>query len=237
MYCHCGCGGLAPLATITSTRHGVRKGDPLRYIAGHHLKELHARLRRPPNERQCACGCEQPVNGANRQARFVAGHQLAIARSARRREPAESPLACACGCGELTRVAQGHANRYINGHNSRGMKRGPGRYTNAQGYVLLRMPDHPRANKGYVLEHRWVMEQTLGRPLGADEHVHHLNHHRADNRPGNLAVLDPVAHAKYHTALPRRRQTPEQREASRFSMTRVWAERRGGASPRVRLRS
>jgi hypothetical protein len=38
------------------------------------------------------------------------------------------------------------------------------------------------------LEHRWVMEQTLGRPLWPDEEVHHKNRVRDDNDPSNLEL-------------------------------------------------
>lgn len=35
-YCHCGCGGLAPLAKATATRYGHVKGEPVRFIHNHH---------------------------------------------------------------------------------------------------------------------------------------------------------------------------------------------------------
>ena len=38
------------------------------------------------------------------------------------------------------------------------------------------------------LEHRWVMEQMIGRPLEADEEVHHKNRIRNDNDPSNLEL-------------------------------------------------
>jgi hypothetical protein len=38
------------------------------------------------------------------------------------------------------------------------------------------------------LEHRWVMEQQLGRLLEADEEVHHKNRIRHDNDPSNLEL-------------------------------------------------
>lgn len=39
-----------------------------------------------------------------------------------------------------------------------------------------------------VMEHRFVMEQRLGRELFADETVHHINGVRHDNRPENLEL-------------------------------------------------
>lgn len=48
------------------------------------------------------------------------------------------------------------------------------------------------------LLHRHVAEQKLGRPLRADEHVHHDNEERWDNRPDNLEVLPAVEHQRLH---------------------------------------
>lgn len=59
------------------------------------------------------------------------------------------------------------------------------------GYVRVRLPEHPRADKsGMVLEHLVVMEASLGRPLdwSLGEQVHHVNGVKNDNRPENLEL-------------------------------------------------
>lgn len=71
------------------------------------------------------------------------------------------------------------------------------------GYVLIWAPEHPRAHHGRVLEHILVAERMLGRPLTPDDHVHHINGDKTDNRPENLQVLSNSEHQKMHAALMR----------------------------------
>lgn len=49
-----------------------------------------------------------------------------------------------------------------------------------------------------VHEHRWIMEQHIGRKLKTNEHVHHKNGDPLDNRIENLEILDAGEHLRRH---------------------------------------
>lgn len=76
------------------------------------------------------------------------------------------------------------------------------------GYVLLWTPDHPATRKGWMPEHRLVVEQRLGRFLRSDEHVDHINRIKDDNRSVNLQVLSQSEHGR-KTGADTRRQSIE----------------------------
>jgi hypothetical protein len=65
-----------------------------------------------------------------------------------------------------------------------------GRRVDKLGYVYLWVgKEHPLSQKsGYVLEHRLVMSGVIGRPLTADETVHHIDGNRENNQPDNLQL-------------------------------------------------
>jgi len=68
-------------------------------------------------------------------------------------------------------------------------------------YNYAVVPEHPnRTKNNYVLEHRVVMENYLGRLLNNDEVVHHINGNKKDNRIENLEVFSNEEHAKLHGA-------------------------------------
>jgi len=74
-----------------------------------------------------------------------------------------------------------------------------GRMKTGTGYDYVQAPDHPYATrKGYVLEHRLVMEKKLGRYLNKGEKVHHINGNPLDNRIENLIVLSQRTHVRNH---------------------------------------
>lgn len=64
------------------------------------------------------------------------------------------------------------------------LKAAPGEgTTTGDGYRRITLVDGRN-----VAEHRYVMEQIIGRLLLSDETVHHINGVRSDNRPENLEL-------------------------------------------------
>lgn len=68
------------------------------------------------------------------------------------------------------------------------------------GYRMIPAPaGHPDADsKGYIREHRLIMERKIGRRLKSDEVVHHINHDKLDNSLSNLELTTLADHTSHH---------------------------------------
>jgi len=67
-----------------------------------------------------------------------------------------------------------------------------GKCISADGYYIVNTPH------GQMKEHRWIMEQHLGRRLRSTEIVHHKDHNKLNNEIANLELTTRAEHNRIH---------------------------------------
>ena len=71
------------------------------------------------------------------------------------------------------------------------------------GYIMKRFRPTKGKHRIKIFQHRWVMEQHLGRKLTKYEHIHHIDIVKTNNNIDNLWLCTPSQHAKAHRSLER----------------------------------
>lgn len=74
---------------------------------------------------------------------------------------------------------------------------------NRQGYV------REYINGKYVLQHRLVVEQAIGRKLRDDEIVHHKDRNKSNNSLDNLEIMSSSEHTRMHEEELQKRKKAE----------------------------
>jgi hypothetical protein len=70
----------------------------------------------------------------------------------------------------------------------RGIRALKGEHMTSHGYRRIRIEDPDGGTVRWVLEHRYVMEQHIGRPLLSGENVHHIDGNKINNDISNLEL-------------------------------------------------
>lgn len=94
------------------------------------------------------------------------------------------------------KCARKHIGNRFKGENNPSWK--GGRQISKDNYILVYCPGHPKADNNRVREHRLVMEKHIGRYLKTNEHVHHINENKQDNRIKNLMIIKHKDHMSIH---------------------------------------
>ena len=163
----------------------------------------------------CACGCEKEVAWARGKSwrKFVWGHHIVLnnpnkgehVRGDRSPMRRLEVLAKMSGTNHWRHRPE-NKERAEEYSKEQSMRRGilstnwkGGRFIDSEGYVRIR---HGRS---YVLEHRLIVENYLGRNLAPVEVVHHIDGDKINNRIENLQLLkshkEHVAQHNVHQAL------------------------------------
>ncbi|MEU6582803.1 HNH endonuclease signature motif containing protein [Nocardia sp. NPDC046763] len=136
-----------------------------------------------PSQRFCSMKCQ-----AGQQECEQCGELFNLTPPSRRGSAVYPRKYCSATCFKAS-LSERATNRYVN---QGGYVVIPDptmhRSLNDTGYVRINVGDRGGRNGGRVLEHRWVMEQHLGRKLFKHENVHHINGDKTDNRLENLEL-------------------------------------------------
>jgi hypothetical protein len=87
-----------------------------------------------------------------------------------------------------------------------------GRTSDSRGRSIVYAPGHPDARLfggTHIYEYRLIAAEKIGRPLAANEIVHHINGDHSDNRPGNLSVMTQGDHFRLHIKARARKRRGE----------------------------
>jgi hypothetical protein len=125
-------------------------------------------------------------------------------------------------CGRLA-IADGLCRMHYERRRRRGALRGPKpeRAASGSGHVTKHGYRVISVNGRSTLEHRYVMEQALGRKLGNDEQVHHRDGDRSHNHISNLELWSVS-------------QPPGQRIADKLAWAQAFVARYADLPPEVR---
>lgn len=79
-----------------------------------------------------------------------------------------------------------------------------GRSVDSYGYVKLNInliePEFQCMcdSSGWVLEHRYLVAKSIGRPLTRKDIIHHLDHNHSNNKLDNLELTTRGEHMRFH---------------------------------------
>jgi predicted RNA-binding Zn-ribbon protein involved in translation (DUF1610 family) len=97
------------------------------------------------------------------------------------------------------------------------------------GYIYVKIaPNHPfysamATSTGYVLEHRLVVAEHLGRPLRETEVVHHKNANKTDNRLENLELF--ISIKEHRKVMQQRHPHPGYESVDNLSSLYRWLKK------------
>lgn len=158
---------------------------------------------------RCDCGTESIVRRTN----LIMGHVTSCGcfsrESSSLRQRARKRPKATCRMPGCDRLRETHRSDYCGTHMQRVRRYGNPDAVTSEDVRRDRSRDAQLARVTSVKptsyrklfgrhEHRRVMESALGRALGRDEVVHHIDGNRHNNELGNLRVMSRIDHIRLH---------------------------------------
>lgn len=182
-----------------------------RWVARHQGKHL------------CACGCGEAIEIKREHhkksvgiPKFIKGHNIRLEEGVEAQPVEKASLWDKLSPEERERRLSLLKN-FGSGEDNPAWK--GGRRVDDNGYLQIRMPDHPFARDGYIYEHRYLVEERTKKDepdspllitIGGSKYlspvavVHHMDENKLNNEISNLMLLpSQTAHAFIHkSSLP-----------------------------------
>lgn len=161
------------------------------YCGGHRAQMLRGGILKPLRRPMTKCSfneCERPHFSKgycrNHYYQFKNGSELkSITRS---RQSQALPIDTMCSVQNCCNAR--HAKGFCTTHYARFLRHGHTDPTRGFGHIDPKGYRYIRVNGKPIMEHRFLMEEFIGRSLLKCENVHHLNGNRSDNRIENLEL-------------------------------------------------
>lgn len=102
-------------------------------------------------------------------------------------------------CNKISNTYYGGAKGFCCMHYKRFIRNGDPNKTIYHGSGFIKEGYYMFSNK--IKRARLIMEKHIGRQLKSNEHIHHINENKLDDRIENLQIVSQSQHAKIHNKL------------------------------------
>lgn len=198
-YCHCGCGQKTKIAKQNTTLYKTR--EPRLYLVGHANRRQYPEIPNPNGLCLCGCGKETAICKSTdskrgkfkgKHCRYIIGHTGQLNKGKVRTDVTK---------GMMSLIARNRSpeirQKIWDTRKRNGIIKNVGdKVIDSRGYVRIKITETngKRCDAVWKMEHRVVVEKSIGRLLTSVEAVHHIDGNHSNNSIDNLVILTKREH-------------------------------------------